>query len=66
MTRYRQGDIILVPFPFTDFSTFKQRPALVISSSRFNRSQNDLLIAAISSHVAQRKTPYEYRLTAVE
>lgn len=36
MIRYAFGDVILVPFPFTDLSTKKQRPAVMISSSRYN------------------------------
>ncbi|MFZ1643162.1 MAG: hypothetical protein WAV07_17370 [Candidatus Contendobacter sp.] len=34
--RYAFGDVILVPFPFTDQSATKQRPTVVISSSRYN------------------------------
>ena len=49
--RYKSGDIVLIPFPFTDFSTFKQRPALVISSGKFNEKQDDIIIVAITSHV---------------
>lgn len=49
MTGYKRGDIVLVPFPFTDFSTLKQRPALVISSEAFNRSREDIILVAITS-----------------
>jgi len=31
MTTYRQGDVLLVPYPFTDQSGSKQRPAVVLS-----------------------------------
>mgnify|MGYP001569164926 CR=1 FL=1 len=54
MIPYRQGDIVLLPFPFTDFSSFKQRPALVISSDDFNFSQNDIVVVAISSHIPSK------------
>jgi len=36
MTAYNFGDVILVPFPFTDQSQAKQRPAVVVSSVRYN------------------------------
>ena len=49
MIGYKRGDIVLVPFPFTDFSTLKQRPALVISSDAFNRSREDAILVAITS-----------------
>jgi mRNA interferase MazF len=29
MTRYNRGDVILVPFPFTDQTTTKKRPAII-------------------------------------
>jgi len=33
MTGYEFGGILLVPFPFTDHSTTKKRPAVVVSSA---------------------------------
>lgn len=45
---YAFGDVILVPFPFTDQSTKKQRPAVVISSSSYNAQRPDVILLAIA------------------
>ncbi len=44
-------DIILVPFPFTDQSTIKKRPALIISSEQYHQQRPDLIIQAITSNI---------------
>ena len=48
-TTCRRGDVVLVPFPFTDLSTTKQRPAVVLSSQRYHQATGDCLVAAITS-----------------
>jgi len=53
-TRYRRGDIVLVSFPFTDLSSSKRRPALVVSPDAFNQTMQDLVLAAITSQGAGR------------
>lgn len=51
MTSYSQGDILLVPFPFTDQSGSKQRPAIVLSADRYNQTHPDVILAPITSQV---------------
>jgi mRNA interferase MazF len=64
MTNCKQGDVILVPFPFTDLTMVKQRPALVLSADWFNTSRDDCVLAAITSQIPTELQPDEYRLSA--
>ncbi len=41
-TSFDFADVVLVPFPFTDQSTTKKRPAVVISSEPYHRQRYDL------------------------
>jgi mRNA interferase MazF len=54
MTAFEFGDVVLVPFPFTDQSARKQPPAAVISSEAYHRSRPDVLIMAITSQARLR------------
>jgi mRNA interferase MazF len=38
----KKGDIVVVPFPFTDLSDVKTRPALVVSGKKYNGGRNVL------------------------
>ncbi len=60
MTFFRQGDILLVPYPFTDQSGSKQRPAVVLSGAAYNRTHPDVILAPITSQI--RHTPDEVNL----
>ncbi len=51
MMNYDFGDIILVPFPFTDQTGTKKRPAVIVSSSQYNSSRQDLVLMAITSQI---------------
>jgi mRNA interferase MazF len=51
MTTYEFGDVILVPFPFTDQTTTKRRPAIVVSSAGYNRQHPDIILMAVTSHL---------------
>lgn len=62
MTVYSRGDVVLVPFPFTDLSDTKRRPALVISTDHYNRSCPDVIVAQITSRVAAPPRPGDHRV----
>ncbi len=49
MTSCEFGDLVLVPFPFTDQSTVKKRPAVVISSGTYHRERPDVVLMAVTS-----------------
>lgn len=48
---YECGDVVLLPFPFTNQATFKKRPGVVVSSSLYNRSRPDVIVRAITSQL---------------
>jgi mRNA interferase MazF len=54
MTACKRGDVVLVGFVFSDESGKKLRPALVISSSPYNRGRTEVVVAAITSNVRRR------------
>ena len=57
-----QGTVVLVPFPFTDLTGRKQRPALVVSQSGIN--PDDVILCAITSQVPTSISRWEVPLAA--
>jgi mRNA interferase MazF len=57
---YQKGDVVLLPFPFTDLTATKTRPAVVVSVETFQRNTGDFTVAMITS--VPRTTPYDYEL----
>ena len=45
----KQGDIVLIPVPFTDLTSSKRRPVIVISSDSYNQSTADMIVVAMTS-----------------
>lgn len=59
---YQRGDVLLVPFPFSDLSATKVRPAVVVSSVLYHSTRPDLLLAALTSKVTTATGPLDYVL----
>lgn len=58
----QRGDVVLIPFPYTDLSTAKTRPAVVISSPLYHTLRSELLLAYISSQVTKAHPQLDYLL----
>lgn len=48
---YNQGDVVVVPFPFTDQTGSKTRPAIVVSNGLVNRSSDVILVQVTTQDV---------------
>ena len=57
---YQKGDVVLIPFPFTDLTSAKTRPAVVVSEHAFEKETGDFTVAMITS--VPHATPYDYEL----
>lgn len=60
MTPYRQRDLLLVPIPFSDLSSRKVRPVVVVSNDAYNATGSDLLVVGVTSNLSSR--PYTVSL----
>lgn len=59
---YRRGDIVLVPFPFSERLAEKQRPGVILSSGSYHDGTGDLIIAQVTSKVDGVKRPGDFRI----
>lgn len=51
MTSYKQGDIALVEFGFSEGTGSKKRPALIISSDTYHKNRQEIIVVAITSNI---------------
>jgi mRNA interferase MazF len=58
----KQGDILLIPIPFTDLSSKKRRPVIVISNDHYNRKTSDIVVVAMTSN--PQVTEYSLSITS--
>lgn len=59
---FQRGEVVLIPFPYTDLSVTKTRPAVVVSSARYHAVRPDLLLAYLSSQIQQADPDLDYVL----
>jgi mRNA interferase MazF len=60
ITVYNAGNIVLIPFPFSDLSVYKTRPAVVVSNAQYAISMNVIIVLMITS--VQHSTLYDHEI----
>jgi len=60
---FQRGDVVLIPFPYTDLSASKTRPAVVVSGDVYHKARSELLLAYVSSQVSRVNSTIDYVLT---
>ncbi|HFD39225.1 MAG TPA: type II toxin-antitoxin system PemK/MazF family toxin [Anaerolineae bacterium] len=59
---FRRGDVVLVPFPYTDLTAAKTRPAVIVSSGRYHAIRSEFLLAFVTSRIAPAHPLLDYVL----
>lgn len=57
---YKQREIVLVPFPYSDLSSTKHRPVLIVSNNSYNQKFHDVVVCVITSN--KQKDSYSVEL----
>lgn len=58
---YRRGDVIAVPYAYSDLLGGKVRPAVIVSSDAYSRARPDVVAAGITTQIAS-VGPYDHLL----
>jgi mRNA interferase MazF len=59
-----QGDIVLVPVPFTDLSSTRRRPVIVISNTAYQLATVDFVCVAVTSNL--QGDAYSFDITTAD
>lgn len=60
--QFQRNDVVLIPFPYTDLSAAKTRPAVVVSSTLYAQARSELILLYVSSQVAKADSMVDYVL----
>lgn len=59
---FQRGDVVRLPFPYTDLSGRKVRPAVVLSSADYHATEPDLILGALTINLSAATAFVDYIL----
>jgi mRNA interferase MazF len=60
----KQGEIVLIPIPFTDLSSQKRRPVVIVSNDVYNSKSADIVVVAMTSNPTS--VDYSFTITSTD
>jgi len=51
--KYSKGELVLLPFPFSDQTGKKVRPAVIVSNNKFNNASEDVIMLPLTSVIKE-------------
>lgn len=60
----KQGEIVLIPIPFTDLSSQKRRPVIIVSNDAYNGKSTDIVVVAMTSNPVS--VEYSFAITSAD
>jgi mRNA interferase MazF len=64
MAKFNQGDIVLIPYPYTDLSNTKKRPVVIISKDTIN--VQNFIVSKITSVIRNDQFTFSIKDTDTE
>lgn len=55
---FNQGDLVLLPYPFSDQEGTKVRPGIIVSNETFNRKSQDFIMVPLTTVL--RDEPFSF------
>lgn len=59
-----QGELVLIPVPFTDLTASRRRPVIVLSKDDYHRTTPDMVVVAMTSNLTV--TPFSFVITSAD
>ncbi len=66
MSIYKQRDVVLMPFPFSDLSGQKVRPVLILSNYAYNQQSADVVVCGLTTNLSPAPYSIIIEVTDVE
>src|SRR5687767_2965130 len=63
-TMLEPGEIVLLPIPFSDLTSTRRRPVIVVSNRDYNSTTEDIVVVAMTSNLTP--TTYSFVITSAD